>query len=81
MTTLRASGGLEFAPGVRKREVAASTVGEAIDSIGGAFRERVVENGAIKRFVVVFVNGEAAALDTRLAADDEVTIVPAVSGG
>ncbi len=43
------------------------------------------ENGEIRPFVNIFVNGEdiryLAGLNSKLSEDDEVSIVPAVAGG
>jgi MoaD family protein len=43
------------------------------------------ENGALRRFVNLYVNGEDVrfknGLDTSLSAGDELSIVPAVAGG
>jgi molybdopterin converting factor small subunit/photosystem II stability/assembly factor-like uncharacterized protein len=39
------------------------------------------EQGRLRRHVTVFVNDERAGLDTALAADDRVYVVPAISGG
>ena len=50
------------------------------------FRERLLdEQGEIRRFINVFVNGEdvrfLAGTGTAVASGDEVSIVPAVAGG
>ena len=60
-----------------------------VEELEGSFpgmRERLVdEDGALRRFVNLFVNGEdirfLQGLDTPLASGDEVSIVPAVAGG
>jgi molybdopterin synthase sulfur carrier subunit len=67
----------------------ASSLGEAIDRLEGEYpgiKERICdESGEIRRFVNVYVNGEDVRfldnLATRLAPNDEVSIVPAVAGG
>jgi len=52
---------------------------------GASFAQRVINNEGLNEFVNVFVNGESvhhlAGLDTRLEDGDEVTFLPAVSGG
>ena len=48
-------------------------------------RERITEDGTLRRFVNVYVSGEDIrfqdGLDTELSDGDEVTILPAVAGG
>ena len=65
-----------------------STVGEALDSVfeqHEGLRERITENGELRRFVNVYVAGEdirfSDGLATPLSDGDEVTILPAVAGG
>lgn len=52
---------------------------------GPEFDKRLFENGQLRRFVNVFVNGEdirhLKGLDTPVGEKDEVSILPAVSGG
>ena len=69
-------------------EVDGNTVGEALDAVFDAhtdLRERITEDGTLRRFVNVYVSGEDIrfqdGLDTQLADGDEVTILPAVAGG
>jgi sulfur-carrier protein len=69
-------------------EVEGSTVGEALDAVFDAhtdLRERITEDGDLRRFVNVFVSGEDIrfqdGLDTQINDGDEVTILPAVAGG
>ncbi len=69
-------------------EVVGETVGEALDAVFTAhaeLRERITEDGTLRRFVNVYVSGEDIrfqdGLETRLADGDEVTILPAVAGG
>jgi MoaD family protein len=69
-------------------EVEGSTVGEALDAIFDEhedLRERITEDGGLRRFVNVYVSGEDIrfqdGLDTELNDGDEVTILPAVAGG
>lgn len=70
-------------------EAAGTTIGELIDNLDNAFpglKNRICdENGTIRRFVNIFVNGE----DVRFLAEnatpvkdsDEISIVPAIAGG
>ena len=69
-------------------EVDGGTVGEALDAVFDAYsdlRERITEDGTLRRFVNVYVSGEDIrfqdGLDTQLSDGDEVTILPAVAGG
>jgi molybdopterin synthase sulfur carrier subunit len=69
-------------------EVDGSTVGEALDAVfdqHGGLRERITQDGDLRRFVNVYVSGEDIrfrdGLDTEVADGDEVTILPAVAGG
>jgi MoaD family protein len=69
-------------------EVDGDTVGEALDAVFAAhtdLRERITEDGTLRRFVNVYVSGEDIrfqdGLETALEDGDEVTILPAVAGG
>jgi MoaD family protein len=69
-------------------EVEGGTVGEALDAVFDLhtdLRERITEDGGLRRFVNVYVSGEDIrfkdGLDTELTDGDEVTILPAVAGG
>ena len=68
---------------------AADTLRELVAGLDADYpglRERLCEDdGELRRFVNVFVNGEdvryQAGLDSAIADGDEVSIVPAVAGG
>jgi sulfur-carrier protein len=69
-------------------EVEGETVGEALDAVFEQhtdLRERITEDGTLRRFVNVYVSGEDIrfqdGLETALSDGDEVTILPAVAGG
>ena len=69
-------------------EVEGATVGEALDAVFDqheGLRERITEDGTLRRFVNVYVSGEDIrfqdGLETSLSDGDEVTILPAVAGG
>jgi MoaD family protein len=69
-------------------EVEGSTVGEALDAVydqHAELRQRITEDGGLRRFVNVYVSGEDIrfkdGLETALDEGDEVTILPAVAGG
>ena len=66
----------------------AETVGEVLDGLYDRYeglRERIAEDGDLRRFVNVYVGGEdirfLEGLETAVADGDEVTILPAVAGG
>lgn len=75
--------------GIDKVELEAGTLQECINSLETRFpgvRERLLdEQGALREFVNVYLNGEdirfLEGLDTAAKAGDEVSIVPAVAGG
>jgi len=76
------------ADGQREIEVEGTTVGEALDAVFEQhveLRERITEDGGLRRFVNVYVSGEDIrfqdGLETELSDGDEVTILPAVAGG
>jgi sulfur-carrier protein len=82
-TQLRAATG-----GQSEVEVSGNTVGEALDAVFDAhseLRERITEDGTLRRFVNVYVSGEdirfQQGLETGIQDGDEVTILPAVAGG
>ncbi len=39
------------------------------------------ERGAIRRHINVFVNGDRGSEETSVSADDEIDVLPAISGG
>jgi molybdopterin synthase sulfur carrier subunit len=67
----------------------AATLADAVDGLEAEFpgiKDRIVgEDGQIRRFVNIYVNGDDVRfldnLGTPLKATDEVSIVPAVAGG
>ncbi|HTT94468.1 MAG TPA: ubiquitin-like small modifier protein 1 [Solirubrobacterales bacterium] len=82
-TQLRAATG-----GESEVEVEGSNVGEALDAVFAAYgdlRERITQDGTLRRFVNVYVSGEdirfQQGLETQIKEGDEVTILPAVAGG
>jgi len=82
-TQLRAATG-----GEAEIEASGSTVGEALDAVfetHGTLRERITQDGDLRRFVNVYVGGEDIrfqdGLATRIEDGAEVTILPAVAGG
>ena len=74
--------------GDAEAEVDGATVGEVLDALFDRYedlRERICENGDLRRFVNVYVAGEdirfLAGLDTEVRDGQEVKILPAVAGG
>jgi sulfur-carrier protein len=74
--------------GASSIECAPGTVRELIEQVDGrhaGFRDRVMEDGHLRRFVNVFVAGDDVrfqeGVDTPVADGQEVTILPAVAGG
>ncbi len=66
----------------------AGTVGEVLDGLYDRYdglRDRIAEDGDLRRFVNVYVAGEDIrfldGLETSVDDGDEVTILPAVAGG
>jgi len=64
------------------------TVGEVLDGLYERFdglRDRIAEDGDLRRFVNVYIGGEDIrfldGLETSVDDGDEVTILPAVAGG
>jgi MoaD family protein len=82
-TQLRAATG-----GEAEAEAEGETVRAVLDDLFERFddlRERICEDGDLRRFVNVYVDGEdiryLSGLDTEVADGGEVTILPAVAGG
>jgi molybdopterin synthase sulfur carrier subunit len=76
------------AGGCDRVEAAGSTVGDILGQLSTlypALRERLFDGDELRRFVNVYVNDEdiryLEELATPVAANDEVSIIPAVAGG
>ena len=75
--------------GLDKLEMNESTLSIMIDELETnypGFKERLIdENGDLRYFVNIYVNGEDVrfldGLDTQTNSGDEISIVPAVAGG
>jgi molybdopterin converting factor small subunit len=74
--------------GSRSIEVGGSTVAEALDDLFGkhpALRDRVTADGELSSFINVYVNDRDVryreGLQTPLAADDTIILLPAMAGG
>ena len=82
-TQLRASVG-----GASEVNVDGSTVGDALDALYAEhpeLRERLTDDGELRRFVNVYVDGEdvrfGAGLATPVKDGGEIQVLPAVAGG
>ena len=75
----------ELAGGNGRIEVGAATVGQAIRAIEQSHPKLagwvLDEQGRIRQHVKVFLNGEVAALDTKISEADLLQILPSISGG
>ena len=75
--------------GEAKVELESSSVGELVEKLDSSFpgfKDRLVdENGDLRYFVNIYLNGEDVrflqGLETSTNSGDEVSIVPAVAGG
>ena len=74
--------------GEKSVSAAGTTLAEVIDDLEnnhGGLKARLVKEGALHRFVNVYVNDEdvrfTGGLDTTLGDGDQVVILPAVAGG
>ncbi len=78
-----------FPEATRQVEISASasvaTVGDAIDALDRRWpgmRDRICDSTpSIRRHMNVFVSGERATLETRLAPGAEMVVLTAISGG
>ena len=74
--------------GKKSVEAAGDTLAQVIDDLEtnhGGLKQRLVKEGALHRFVNVYVNDEdvrfAGGLEAAVKDGDTVTILPAVAGG
>jgi molybdopterin synthase sulfur carrier subunit len=74
--------------GEGETEVEGSSVGEVLDALYERYdglRDRITQDGELRRFVNVYAGGEdirfGDGLETPVSDGDEVTILPAVAGG
>jgi MoaD family protein len=78
----------QYAAGTETVEAAGGTVGEALTNLGLLYpdlKDRIFEEGQVKRFINVFLNDEdvryMSNLETSVKDGDEISIIPAVAGG
>jgi sulfur-carrier protein len=74
--------------GEGETEVEGASVGEVLEALYERYdglRDRITEDGELRRFVNIYARGEdirfGDGLDTPVGDGDEVTILPAVAGG
>ena len=74
--------------GEGEAQVEGDSVGEVLEQLYERYdglRERITENGELRRFVNIYARGEdirfGDGLETPVSDGDEVTILPAVAGG
>jgi MoaD family protein len=74
--------------GEGETEVEGTSVGEVLEALYERYdglRDRITEDGELRRFVNIYARGEdirfGDGLDTAVSDGDEVTILPAVAGG
>lgn len=72
----------------RRVQIEGATLGSLIDNLDAAYpgiKNRIVEDGGIRRYVNVYINSEDVrflnGVDSQLADGDEIDILPAVAGG
>lgn len=77
-----------YTDGARRVDATGATLAELISNLDSAhpgIGDRLIEAGALRRFVNVYLNDEDVrfldGLDTPVAEGDTVTILPAVAGG
>jgi molybdopterin converting factor small subunit len=77
-----------FTAGASDVEVTATTVRDALDALDRrhpGIAAKVLDNGAVKPFIRIFVGpddiGGLSGLETKLSDRDEIAIVPAIAGG
>jgi molybdopterin synthase sulfur carrier subunit len=74
-----------FPGSLRSVEVPAETVRDMIDQLDARWpgmRDRICDSRpAIRKHINIFVDGERATLDTRIAPGTEVFVLTAISGG
>lgn len=77
-----------YTDGERAVESSGASVAELIESLESAhagIKERLLDDGAVRRFVNIYVNDEdirfTGGLETATSDGDTVVILPAVAGG
>ena len=78
MSTLRLFATIRVAAGTGKASFEGSTVAEVLENASAEFGDEFAQLIPICR---IWVNGESADAETEVGTDDEVALLPPVSGG
>jgi molybdopterin synthase sulfur carrier subunit len=77
-----------YTDGNKRVEAKGDSLADVIDNLEAdhpGLKDRLVENGSLRRFVNIYVNDEdvrfLGGLEATLEDGDEVTVLPAVAGG
>jgi len=77
-----------YTGGEKAVDAEGGTLGELIDNLESNYsgiKDRLIEDGDLRRFVNVYVNDEdvrfTGGLETAVADGDQVVVLPAVAGG
>ena len=77
-----------YTDGAKAVEGAGGKLSELIDDLEGnhpGIKDRLIDNGDLRRFVNVYINDEdvrfIGGLDAELSDGDQVVVLPAVAGG
>ena len=77
-----------YTGGEKAVEGQGATLAELIDNLEASYsgiKDRLIENGDLRRFVNVYVNDEdvrfTGGLETTVSDGDQVVVLPAVAGG
>jgi len=89
MAKVRFSSGLINCTNEKEVSISGKTVGEILEKLsdryGDCFRDKIFENGKLRRFLNIYLNGEdirfLKELETTVEDGDEILILPIVSGG
>src|SRR5947209_1581306 len=85
MAVVRLPSPLRELAGSGRLEVDGATVGEILETLERSHPRLdgwvADEQGQIREHVKVFVNGEVAGLETRVADGDRIQVLPSISGG
>lgn len=78
----------DYTGGAKTVEADGATLAELVDHLEAShpgLKDRLVDNGSLRRFVNVYLNDEdvrfLGGLGTELSDGDSVTVLPAVAGG
>ncbi len=88
MPVIKLYAGLRKAVGAREVSLNASTLQEALDSLGKqypAIQQQIWEEAALRPYIILTINGQnidpKLGLDIPLRSDDQIAIFPPMAGG